>query len=235
MDRWAQVLKHKNKDFVMFARSELFLLPLSTLGGELRVLVRREADKQVLPHVLLKPNLMQKGSQDALLRDVLAAYPSPDIDTWITSSRCKDRIVDCFDRDLLFEGAQGVAIVRAVAIPEELSSECKGTWISPRVLFSQDSMLSEDCKLFLRECLNLIPTWVRYTSLAFELLPAVFSIQDLRLLVSLLAGSEIDPGNFHRRLKRLDILHPLVSGQRVHKWEFSWQRTEALTSEGLIP
>jgi hypothetical protein len=191
----------------MFARSELFLVPLSTHGGELRVLVRRDptTEKQILPHLILKPQMVQRACQEALLKDVLGSYAPGDVETWLQSSRCRDRIVDCFDREMLFEGAPGVAIVRAVCIPEELSSEAKGTWISPKVLFSPDSLLSEDCKLFLRECLNMIPTWVRYTSLAFELLPAVFSIQDLRLLVSLLATNEIDPGNFHRRLKRLDF------------------------------
>jgi hypothetical protein len=157
------------------------------------------------------------------------------VEAWLHSPRCRDRIVDCFDRELLIEGAPGVAIVRAVSLPEDLAADAKGTWVSPKSLFAADSVLGEDSRLFLRECLNLIPTWVRYTSLVFELLPSVFSIQDLRLLVSLLAANEIDPGNFHRRLKRLDILKPLVSGQRVHKWEFSWSKTEALTTEGLIP
>jgi hypothetical protein len=220
----------------MFARTELFLVPLSTHGGELRVLVRRDqtTDKQVLPHTVLKPQTYQRGNQESILHDILSSCSQTEVDAWLSSPRCRDRIVDCFDRDLLFEGAQSVAIVRAIALPEEFALEAKGTWISPKVLFSQDSLLSEDCKLFLRECLNLVPNWVRHTTFAFELLPSVFSIQDLRLLVSLLSTQEIDPGNFHR-LKRLDILRALVSGQRVHRWEFSWSRAEALRNEGLIP
>lgn len=221
----------------MFARTELFLVPLSAHGGELRVLVRRDpvTDKQVLPYTALKPQTYQRGNQEALLRDVLSSCNQTEVDAWLSSPRCRDRIVDCFDRDLLFEGAQSVAIVRAIALPEDFAAEAKGTWISPRVLFSQESLLSEDCKLFLRECLNLLPGWVRHTNFAFELLPSVFSIQDLRLLVSILASQDIDPGNFHRRLKRLEILRPLVSGQRVHRWEFAWSRADALKSEGLIP
>ena len=221
----------------MFARTELFLVPLSAHGGELRVLVRRDpaTDKQVLPYAALKPQTFQRGTQEVILRDMLAGCNPSEVDSWLSSPRCRDRIVDSFDRDLLFEGAQSVATVRAIALPEEFAVEAKGTWIAPRVLFSQDSLLSEDSKLFLRECLNLVPGWVRYTTFAFELLPGVFSIQDLRLLVSLLATQDIDPGNFHRRLKRLDILRPLVSGQRVHRWEFAWSRSEALRAEGLIP
>ena len=81
-----------------------------------------------------------------------------------------------------------------------------------------------------------MPLWVKNTTFTFELLSQVFSIQDLRLLVGMLSSQEIDPGNFHRRLKRLDILRPLVTGQqRVHKWEFAWEKSDILGAEGLIP
>jgi hypothetical protein len=219
------------------SRTELFLVPFSAHGGELRVLVRRDPvhDKHVLPHAVLRGDQLQRESQMQIVRELLPSVAPAVVDSWIQSPRYRDRIVDAYDRDLLFEGVQSVAIVRAVALPEELAPDAKGTWLPPQTLFSADSMLSEDCKLFARECLNLVPKWVRHSSLAFELLPQTFSIQDLRLLVSMLAGHEIDPGNFHRRLKRLDVLRPLVSGQRVHRWEFFWDRSEALKDEGLIP
>lgn len=221
----------------MTSRTELFLIPVSAHGGELRVLVRKdlEHDRHVLPHHLLKADQLQAETLRQLLREILAGTQQEVLDSWLTSSRCRDRIVDAFDRDLLFENSQSVAIVRAVALPEELAPDAKGTWLPPKALFSSDSMLSDDCKLFVRECLNLIPQWVRHSTFSFELLPSVFSIQDLRLLVAMLAGHEIDPGNFHRRLKRLDILRPLVSGQRVHRWEFAWERSNILNAEGLIP
>jgi hypothetical protein len=221
----------------MSARTELFLIPVSAHGGELRVLVRKDADqdKYVLPHMLLRSDHLQRDTQSQIIRELLGPVAQSVVDTWMASARYRDRIVDVFDRDLLFEGAQSVAIVRAVALPEELAPDAKGTWLPPATLFSADSMLSEDCKLFVKDCLDLIPRWVRHSTLAFELLPQVFSIQELRLLVTLLAGHEIDPGNFHRRLKRLDILKPLVAGQRVHRWEFSWDKSDALGDEGLIP
>ena len=92
----------------MFARTELFLVPLSALGGELRVLVRRDSatDKQVLPHAVLKQNHVQRENQESILRDILSASPQNELDSWLGSPRCKDRIVDCFDRDLLFENSQ---------------------------------------------------------------------------------------------------------------------------------
>lgn len=221
----------------MTSRTELFLVPLSAHGGELRVLVRKDAfnDKQVLPHVTLKSDLLQRAAQEFLIREFFAQAPQAELEAWLASPRYKDRIVDTFDRNLLFEGNQSVAIVRAVAIPEELASEAKGVWLPPSALFSHDSLLSDDCKLFARECLNLVPQWVRYTTFPFEILPSMFSIQDLRLLVGMLLVQEIDPGNFHRRLKRLDILRPLVSGQRIHRWEFAWLRGEILRADGLIP
>lgn len=221
----------------MSARTELFLIPMAVHGGELRILVRKDADqeKHVLPHLLLKADHLQRETQVQIVREILAAVPQATLNAWLGSPRYRDRIVDVFDRDLLFERAQSVAIVRAVAIPEELAPDARGTWLSPQTLFSGDSMLSEDCKLFARECLNLIPRWVRHSTLSFELLSQIFSIQELRMLVSLLSRNEIDPGNFHRRLKRLDILKPLVAGQRVHRWEFAWDRAEGLRAEGLIP
>lgn len=221
----------------MSARTELFLIPVSTHGGELRVLVRKDAEmeRHVLPHTLLKIDQLQHESLRSLIREILGVSTMDQVDAWLATSRFRDRIVDVFDRDLLFEGAQSVAIVRAVAIPEEFAPDARGTWLPPKSLFSSESMLSEDCKLFTRECLNLVPQWVRASTFSFELLPAVFSIQDLRLLVGMLSGHEIDPGNFHRRLKRLDILKPLVSGQRVHRWEFAWEKGSVLRAEGLIP
>lgn len=221
----------------MTSRTELFLIPFSAHGGELRVLVRKDAEqeKHVLPHMLLKSDQLQRDTQAQIVRELLSSVAPTVVEQWLHSPRYRDRIVDAFDRDLLFEGSQSVAIVRAVALPEELAPDARGTWLPPQTLFSSDSMLSEDCKLFARECLNLVPRWVRHSSLAFELLPQIFSIQELRLLVSMLAGHDIDPGNFHRRLKRLDILRPLVAGQRVHRWEFSWDKLDALREEGLIP
>jgi len=221
----------------MSAKTELILVPVSTHTGELRVLVKRDpsTEKQLLPNLLLKTDLLQKSALEYVLRELLAQCDVEELSGWISSSKCKDRVVDVYDRDLLFEGAQSVAIVRVVAIPSELAPDARGVWLTPEELFSESSHLSHDCRLFVRDALACVPYWIRHSSLAFELLPKVFSIQDLRLLVGLLSGQDIDPGNFHRRLKRLDVLNPLVAGQRVHRWEFSWGKGDVLKGEGLIP
>ncbi|MBM3381211.1 MAG: hypothetical protein FJY29_02100 [Betaproteobacteria bacterium] len=221
----------------MSAKTELILVPVSTHTGELRILVKRDSstEKQTLPGTLLRADFLQKSGLEYALREILSQCDAEELSSWIASSKCKDRVVDVYDRDLLFEGAQSVAIVRVVAIPSELAPDARGLWLTPAELFAETSHLSHDCRLFIRDALASVPYWIRHSSLAFELLPKVFSIQDLRLLVGLLSGQDIDPGNFHRRLKRLDLLNPLVAGQRVHRWEFAWGKGEVLKGEGLIP
>jgi hypothetical protein len=221
----------------MNIRTELFLLPICSVGGEVRVLLKKEAasEKLVIPSYILKPNMYQNAAAEALLSDLLTGVPAQQLEYWLQSSQCHKRIVDSYDRELLLDTNPGVALLRAVAIPEDLAPKAKGLWYSAAEVFGSDSSVANDSKLFVKDALDLVPHWVRYSTFAFELLPKVFSIQDLRVLVGSLSKQEIDPGNFHRRLKRLDILTPLVAGQRVHKWEFTWDRREILRAEGLIP
>jgi hypothetical protein len=221
----------------MNVRTELFLLPMSCVGGEVRVLLRKDttSEKLVIPSVLLKPQLFQNAAAEVLLSEILSASEPEKVETWLQSSQCNKRIVDSYDRELLMDSGSGVAVLRAVAIPEDIAPKAKGLWYTAAEVFGSDSLVSNDCKLFIKDTLDLVPHWVRYSTFAFELLPHVFSIQDLRMLVGSLSKQEIDPGNFHRRLKRLDVLTPLVAGQRVHKWEFTWDRRSVLKAEGLIP
>ena len=218
-------------------KAELFLIPLAAIGDNLKVLVTKDnsSERHIFPSIHLRQDIHLHAGTREILKDLLGNVPPVELEAWLSSPRCKDRIVDAYDRDLLFEQVQSVAIVRSVAVPKEFSSAAKGTWVEAEQIFARDTFLSADCRLFLRECLNLVPLWVKNTTFTFELLSKVFSIQDLRQLVGMLSHQDIDPGNFHRRLKRLDILKPLVGGQRVHRWEFAWERSSALTKDGLIP
>ncbi len=221
-------------------KTELFLIPLASINDNLHVLVTQDkgalGEKQSFPSILLKQDLYLHGGVRQLLRKVLLGVPPAELENWIESARCKDRIVDVYDRNLLFEKAQTIAIVRAIALPQNFSSGASGVWLNADTLFLQHSALTTDCRLFLKECLNQVPVWVKNTTFSFELLSHIFSIQELRLLVGMLSQQEIDPGNFHRRLKKLDILRPLTNGQqRVHRWEFAWEKSAILCSEGLIP
>lgn len=225
--------------------SELFLIPLATIQNRLCVLAQRDPefpDQRSFPYLPLTPGAHVQSTVRTLVRSLFDVTKedgnlSEAVENWFQSPRRKDRMIEVYDRDLLPEGKQSVAIVRALAIPDDLSASVKGVWLDFMSAFSDASLLSPDNRLFLRACLKQIPLWVRNTTFSFELLSKVFSIQDLRILVSHLSEQEIDPGNFHRRLKRLDILCPvaLQPQQRVHRWEFSWERDGVLSTDGLIP
>lgn len=224
---------------------ELFLIPLATIQNRLCVLAQRDPqfpDQRAFPYL---PVASGENLQSTLRTLVWSLFdftnsettPWNAVEGWFDSERRKDRMIDAYDRSLLFEEKQSVAIVRALAIPDDLSPLAKGVWLDFESAFSDSSLLSPDNRLFLRECLKQIPLWVRNTTFSFELLAKIFSIQDLRNLVSQLSEQEIDPGNFHRRLKRLDILSPVAQQpqQRVHRWQFSWERGFVLSTDGLIP
>ena len=211
---------------------ELFIIPVAAFNDKLHFYT---AASSTFPSCKLSDDL---HSFEAM-RTVLLKYFSDDSEEftqWLNSPRCKDRIIDVYDRNRLPEQRNSIAIVRAVSIPDNIALRDKDSWYEPQSLLNENSLLSQDNKLFLSECLNLIPVWVKNTSFTFELMSRVFSIQELRLLVGTLSNQEIDPGNFHRRLKKLDILRPLgVGQQRVHRWEFAWERCIALSADGLIP
>lgn len=209
---------------------ELFIIPIATFNDKLHFYV---VDNH-FPCIELQNEFYTFAATRALLSNHFSAHE--EFESWLNSPRCKDRIIDVYDRDRLQEHEDSVAIVRAISIPDNIALQDQNSWHEAQNLLSQHSPLSPDNRVFLSNCLNLIPMWVKNTSFTFELMSRVFSIQELRLLVGTLSNQEIDPGNFHRRLKKLDILRPLGSGQqRVHRWEFAWDRSVALSSDGLIP
>ncbi|MBX9702604.1 MAG: hypothetical protein K2X39_00485 [Silvanigrellaceae bacterium] len=222
----------------MAVSAELFLIHLAFINNSLRILVRTDESKEtkVFPSIGLRNELFIFGAMNQLLHDTFQDLSLKDLEEWLNSSRYKNRIVETFDRDLLFEQNQSLAIVRAVAIPEEFCLKAKGEWFEINSLFSNETILAPDCKLFLRECINLVPYWSCFTPFVFELLPEIFPINELRNYINTITGKEIDPGNFHRRLKKLDILKPVMAKnhQRVHKWEFYWEKDRVLSEQGLI-
>jgi hypothetical protein len=222
---------------------ELFIVPLAAIEEELKVFVQEveEIDKNShlfsFPRIALTTGFYIGSAFRALLQAILGHLDSGMVEAWLQSSRCTHRIVDSYDRESLFEAVPSVAIVRAVAIPQDFATaQTTGRWISVRSLLEQNSFLSPDNLLFLKECIKLVPLWTKNTSFPFELMSHIFSIQELRNLISLLSNQEIDPGNFHRRLKKLDILKPLTAGgQRIHRWEYAWERGGSLIKDGLLP
>ncbi len=217
---------------------ELYLIPIAAFHDKLHFYVTPNSEKESLrfPVSLLGDELHVEEATRNILRRCFSCDNDPEFENWLLSSHCAPRIINVFDRPSLPEKEKSIAIVRAISICENLAMRSKDNWQCASSLLESSSMLSIDNQVFLNEALNLIPMWVKSTSFTFELMSQVFSIQDLRLLVSMLSNQEIDAGNFHRRLKKLDILRPQGSSQqRVHRWEFAWERSPVLSADGLIP
>ena len=220
---------------------ELRLVLLSQQDHELKILVSRSSSAgadAVYPHAFLAQPTLQWGATVSLLKSIFPLNPD-EVDAWVNAPRFKERIIDVLDAPGVPGGVAGdcsrVVIARAVAVPPSLAALAQG-WVGFHEMLAQSATQGRVGDLEITHtCLYKLREWTRYSSLVFELLPEVFSIQDLRASMIDLAQVDIDPGNFHRRLKKLDILRPLGSGQRVHRWEFVWSRSSVLRAEGIIP
>lgn len=164
---------------------------------------------------------------------------------WFASQRFVSRVVDVLDVPATAtEPRASLEVVRAIAVPDDVfaalgaptGAAADEVWLEVDAVLSGkvEGFSKASCKI-VAAAAGAVPDWTRHGSFAFELLPPVFSIQDLRLLLGHMTSQDIDAGNFHRRLKRLDLLRPMVGGQRVHRWEFDWSKTETLRRESLIP
>lgn len=219
---------------------QLVLIPIAAFEDNLYFYTASQTQSfSYFPSLMLSETLHVMEATRTILRNCFAGSSLSafsDFEAWLFSERYHTRMVEVFDRENLLEQENSITIVRAISIPHVFANRDSRSWQSSTPLLSESSKLSKDHQIFLNKCLKLIPMWIKHTSFTFELLSKVFSIQDLRLLVSMVSNQEIDPGNFHRRLKKLDILRPLAEGQqRVHRWQFAWDKSGVLSSDGLIP
>lgn len=220
----------------MTLQTELVLVPITVVNEELRVFLvpqTKLGGSLGLPAVSLNQSFVQRDALKALMTSFFPQTVSNEVGAWMQSRRFQGRVIEVYDSSTA-SGQSTIQVVRAVAVPQDLAKNAQGEWYS----FEEAAVRLEGNfvdRAFLEACQELVPFWSRMSTFTFEVLPAVFSIQDLRLLVSNLSKQEVDAGNFHRRLKRLDILTPLVSGQRVHRWEFAWEKTPVVSREGLLP
>lgn len=72
---------------------------------------------------------------------------------------------------------------------------------------------------------------LEYTTLAFQLLPEVFSILDLKDIYEQILGEELDKGNFYRKIKEAGILEQTNRtregrGRPTRLWRFKPTRSE---------
>lgn len=217
----------------MSLQTDLVVIPVTVMNNDLRVLLTPNPQGNYsLPNVTLGGGLLQQGAYTALAKNLFGESQAALISQWMASERFRTRVVEVFDKPSGAAAVDAVRIVRVLGIPEDLAKHTRAEW---RSLSQAIEVVDEDSAKFLQATRDMIPFWARMTTLVFEILPAVFSIQDLRLIVSYLSSQDVDAGNFHRRLKRLDILRPLVAGQRVHKWEFVWEKAAVVAREGLLP
>lgn len=121
-----------------------------------------------------------------------------------------------------------IALVRADAQKIRASEESTDVgWFPVRDLPEQ---LAFDHDQVLAYAIGRLRSKLEYTTLAFQLLPEVFSILELKHIYEQILGEkELDKGNFYRKIKEADLLEetPLVRegrGRPTRLWRFRHDR-----------
>jgi 8-oxo-dGTP diphosphatase len=121
-----------------------------------------------------------------------------------------------------------IALVRADAQKIRASEESTDVgWFPVRDLPEQ---LAFDHDQVLAYAIGRLRSKLEYTTLAFQLLPEVFSILELKHIYEQILGEkELDKGNFYRKIKEADLLEetPLVRegrGRPTRLWRFRQDR-----------
>lgn len=82
--------------------------------------------------------------------------------------------------------------------------------------------LAFDHGAILSAAVDRLRSKLEYTTLAFQLLPEVFTLPDLKLTYETILGEELDRGNFYRKIKEAGLL------EAVGRWRESGGRPAAL-------
>src|SRR5262245_51446371 len=97
-----------------------------------------------------------------------------------------------------------IALVRADTQTLRVSEESVDVrWFSVRQL---PGPLAFDHDHILATALERLRSKLEYTTLAFQLLPEVFSILELKHIYEQILGEELDKGNFYRKIKDAKVL-----------------------------
>jgi 8-oxo-dGTP diphosphatase len=122
------------------------------------------------------------------------------------------------------------ALVRADA--HELRASAEETtdlrWFPIHAIPTQ---LAFDHELILENALDRLRSKLEYTTLAFQLLPEVFSILELKDIYEQILGEKLDKGNFYRKIREADVLEETEfmregRGRPTRLWRFKQQRGE---------
>jgi len=92
--------------------------------------------------------------------------------------------------------------------------------------------LAFDHSKILDIALSRLRSKLEYTTLAFQLLPEVFSILELKHIYEQILGEQLDKGNFYRKIKEAGVLEPTGQlregrGRPTHLYRFKRTRADA--------
>jgi 8-oxo-dGTP diphosphatase len=120
-----------------------------------------------------------------------------------------------------------IALVRADAQKIRASDESTDVrWFPVSTLPEQ---LAFDHDQVLAYAIGRLRSKLEYTTLAFQLLPEVFSILELKHIYEQILGEELDKGNFYRKIKESELLEETPHtregrGRPTRLWRFSRDR-----------
>ncbi len=120
-----------------------------------------------------------------------------------------------------------IAIVRADVQELHVSDESSDVrWFPVRTL---PEKLAFDHEEILNYALSRLRSKLEYTTLAFQLLPEVFSILELKHIYEQILGESLDKGNFYRKIKEAGILEETSMvregrGRPTRLWRFKRDR-----------
>ncbi len=120
-----------------------------------------------------------------------------------------------------------IAIVRADVQELHVSDESSDVrWFPVRALPEKLAFDHEDIVSY---ALSRLRSKLEYTTLAFQLLPEVFSILELKHIYEQILGESLDKGNFYRKIKEAGILEETSMvregrGRPTRLWRFKRDR-----------
>jgi 8-oxo-dGTP diphosphatase len=119
------------------------------------------------------------------------------------------------------------ALVRADMHELRVSDESTAVrWFPVRAL---PAPLAFDHDTILHFALSRLRSKLEYTTLAFQLLPEVFSILELKDIYEQILGEKLDKGNFYRKIREADVLEETGEvregrGRPTRLWRFKPER-----------
>ncbi|MBC8077350.1 MAG: NUDIX hydrolase [Chloroflexales bacterium] len=122
-----------------------------------------------------------------------------------------------------------IALIRADTQRLRVSDESSDVgWFPVSAL---PGSLAFDHERILTFALNRLRSKLEYTTLAFQLLPEVFSILELKHIYEQILGEQLDKGNFYRKIKEAGLLEATGMlregrGRPTHLYRFNRARAE---------